>query len=159
VDKHPLLHESDALKIYEEATAIDNIPGTYPPDDTGSSGLSVAKVLKNRYFISSYKHAFDVPSALNALMHQAVIMGCCWYEGFDTPDADGIVAMTGQIRGGHEVMSREYEMLGPSPGDDDLVWFDNSWTTSWGVKGRFAMRVSTLRPLLVQQGDITILVP
>jgi hypothetical protein len=67
--------------------------------------------------------------------------------------------MTGQIRGGHEVMSREYEMLGPSPGDDDLVWFDNSWTTSWGVKGRFAMRVSTLRPLLVQQGDITILVP
>lgn len=37
------LTEKDAVSIYGSATAIDSIPGQYPPTDTGSSGLAVCK--------------------------------------------------------------------------------------------------------------------
>jgi len=156
-EHHTILREAEALGIYEEATRTDNIPGSYPPDDTGSSGLAVAKVLRRRGFIVGYKHAFSVEEALDALMVKPWIIGMSWYEGFDTPDADGIITIGGQVRGGHEVVAREYEMLSTSPSPSDVVWFDNSWGTTWGRSGRFGMRVSTLTTLLAQQGDVTIL--
>lgn len=156
-DKHPLFHEADALSIYEAATLIDNVEGSYPPDDTGSSGLAVAKVLKTRGLVKSYSHAFGITQALDALMNQAIIAGVSWYEGFDNPDANGVVVITGQVRGGHEIMAREYRMVGSVPSTADLVVFDNSWGTTFGKSGRFAMTVFTFGHLLEQDGDVTIL--
>lgn len=155
--KHPLLHESDALMIYEDATKLDNVPGSYPPDDTGSSGLAVAKALKSRGFITGYTHAFSLADALDALMLGPVIAGISWYEGFDTPDANGLVKIDGEVRGGHEIMARQYSKMGAVPSMSDLVVFDNSWGTSYGVSGRFSMTVQTFGDLLQQQGDVTIL--
>lgn len=40
--------EAAAVWLYENATAIDPYDGHYPPDDTGSDGLSVTKVLRAR---------------------------------------------------------------------------------------------------------------
>ena len=36
----------DGLRFYHLATMADAIPGAYPPDDTGSSGLGLAKALR-----------------------------------------------------------------------------------------------------------------
>src|SRR3974390_862685 len=47
-----LLTESDAVRLYSEATHLDNIRGNYPPDDTGSSGLAVAKAAKKEGWIT-----------------------------------------------------------------------------------------------------------
>src|SRR5882672_8003142 len=33
------LAEADAVALYKTATRLDSVPGTYPPNDTGSSGL------------------------------------------------------------------------------------------------------------------------
>ena len=52
------LNESAAVKLYSDATAIDEWAGEYPPEDTGSSGLAIAKVLKSRGWISGYQHTF-----------------------------------------------------------------------------------------------------
>src|SRR4051794_12626253 len=37
-----------AVELYSDATKVDPWPGQYTPDDTGSDGLSIAKVLLAR---------------------------------------------------------------------------------------------------------------
>lgn len=150
-----LLIEPDALKIYELATTIDDITGSYPPTDTGSSGLSAAKAAQQLGLITSYTHAFSMVQALTALMSGPVITGVSWYEGFDNPDKHGLVSISGQIRGGHE-----FEVLGFQLGhtfDQSLVICENSWGKTWGLNGRFNFTVATWQKLLDQQGDVTIL--
>ena len=150
------LVESDAVAIYELASALDNIPGAYPPDDTGSSGLAAAKAAVEKGYISAYKHAFSVEEALAALQQTPLITGVSWYESFDTPNPDGLVSIAGQVRGGHE-----FEIIGFEPGqnlDDGIVEAVNSWGTGWGKNGRFYFTVATWRQLLGDQGDATILV-
>jgi len=146
-------YETMAVSIYEAATLIDNAPGSYPPDDTGSDGLSVCKVAKTRGFISGYTHAFSLAQALQALMSGPVITGVSWYEGFDNPDPSGLVQIAGQVRGGHE-----FEVLGYDPATD-LLTAVNSWGKSWGVSGRFHFTSKTWARLLAEQGDCTVPLP
>jgi hypothetical protein len=150
------LTEKDALAIYELATKIDGFPGQYPPDDTGSSGLAAAKALLQKGLITSYKHAFTVAAALTALQKDPVITGVNWYEGFDTPDDNGLVEISGQIRGGHEICVVGFEKGDTL--DSSRLKILNSWGTSWGLNGHFFWTVATWRTLLSEQGDVTILV-
>lgn len=151
-----LLHESDAITIYGKATVIDGFPGSYPPDDTGSSGLAVCKVMKTMGLITSYLHAFGIDAALQALMKRSFMTGINWYEGFDNPDAAGIVKKTGQIRGGHEIECNQYVSNKSGNPMDALLGFNNSWGVSWGIKGRFYMTVRTFADLLAEEGDVTV---
>lgn len=151
-----LLGEADAVSIYEDATALDNIPGHYPPTDTGSSGLAVCKVLKGRGLISSYSHAFSIHAAVSALMAGPVITGIPWYEGFDTPDADGLVHIAGEVRGGHEIEVPEFVMGHTGSYLDGLVVPYNSWGLHWGLHGTFKVTVRDWATLLEQQGDVTV---
>lgn len=148
-----LLTEKDAVAIYELATTLDAIAGQYPPTDTGSSGLGACKAAKKLGYISGYKHAFSIHAALEALMDGPVITGVNWYDGFDNPDANGLVEISGQVRGGHE-----FEVLGYDPATD-LVTAENSWGRTWGVKGRFHFTSATWARLLAEQGDATVPVP
>lgn len=155
-DDH-ILTELGAKEIYELATIVDGFPGQYPPDDTGSSGLAVAKAIKRLGLIGSYSHAFGIDAALAALQTGPVITGVSWYEGFDTPDANGLVKISGQIRGGHEIVARGYQ---PAANPDDaLILLDNSWGSTWGLNGSFYWTVATWKKLLASQGDVTILNP
>lgn len=150
------LKEYEAVQIYELATSLDDIPGQYPPDDTGSSGLAVAKAAQQKKYISSYKHAFSVEEALTALQIGPVIIGINWYETFDEPDDTGLVKIGGQVRGGHEI-----ELLGYHAQvivDDSMLELENSWGPGWGKRGRFFFTVGTFRQLMAEQGDATILV-
>jgi hypothetical protein len=49
--------EQFAVQLYSDATVVDGYPGDYPPDDTGSSGLAICKVLKSRGTIDGYRWA------------------------------------------------------------------------------------------------------
>jgi hypothetical protein len=154
-----LLGEPGARGIYSLGTQLDGLSdGYWPPTDTGSSGLAVSKACKQMGLIKSYQHAFDMDAALSALQAGPVITGVNWYEGFDSPDANGLVKIAGQVRGGHEIVARGYEPQGTNP-DDALIKLDNSWSSSWGLNGSFFWTVATWRQLLSEQGDVTILVP
>jgi hypothetical protein len=155
-DDH-LIAEAGAVDIYSLASRLDGLSdGYYPPTDTGSSGLAVSKAMKQEGMIGSYSHAFDMDAALAALQVGPVITGVAWYEGFDTPDANGLVKIAGQIRGGHEIVARGYE---PAANPDDaLIKLDNSWGTSYGLSGHFFWTVGTWKKLLADSGDVTILV-
>jgi hypothetical protein len=150
--KVPTLDEAMAVRIYSEAEKIDGGVG-YPPEDEGSYGLSVAKAAKTDGFVSGFLHATSVDAAHTAMQAGAFLFGTKWFSGMDDPTSEGIVKPTGTVRGGHEIVSRQYDAA------RDLWWLDNSWGEGWGLGGRFALDTPSLGYLLAQQGDITSLVP
>lgn len=158
--------ESGAVGLYGRATAIDSYAGTYPPDDTGSDGLSVAKALKEAGEISGYLWAFTPDAARQALMSTPLITGISWYEGMFNSDPSGQVTVSGPLAGGHEIVIVGYVPRGTTPSNDDRVWFDNSWGTGWGVSrpgqptaGSFWMAWGAYAELLADNGDVTQFVP
>lgn len=151
--KHRFRSENNIVKVYSAATAIDPWPGQYKPDDTGSDGLSVAKVALAKGWIREYRHIFSFDDLLQALMVGPVIQGTVWgYDGFH-PDADSRVRFTGGIVGGHE-----YETYGVDV-ERRLLWHWQSWGSSFGFGGRFCTTWDDQRDALAQQGDATVLVP
>jgi len=147
------LDEAEAVKLYSAATTLDPYAGSYPPTDTGSDGLSVAKAAKAAGLISGYLHITSVAAAQTAIQAGPFIIGSDWYDGFDTPNSAGLVSISGSVRGGHE-----YECCGYDAGADtwELV---NSWGTSYGVVGHFYYTSATLAQLLAAQGDATTFTP
>ena len=147
------LTEADAVSLYEAATKLDNIPGKYPPTDTGSSGLAVMKAAVKAEYITGYAHTFSLDQLLGSLVLRPGILGINWYTSFDTPNADGECPLTrsATVRGGHEV-----EMFGIDA-KKERVWCYNSWGATWGGRknGTFYFSWKTLKRLLAEQGDAT----
>lgn len=145
-------NENGALKLYSAAESMDG-DGPYPPNDNGSSGLSIAKVLTKAGVISGYQHTFTLNDALKALSVYPVIVGINWYNDMFNPDADGRVHITGSLAGGHEVEAYKVDV------ENGRIWFYNSWGTSWGVNGTFYITWADFHTLLGEQGDVTVLIP
>ncbi|QGJ93475.1 cysteine protease [Arthrobacter phage Mufasa8] len=143
-----LLTEADAVAIYSAATALDSIPGHYPPEDTGSDGLSVAKAAKAKGYISSYTHAFSVEQALGALQLSPFLFGTSWHQSMFTPDAQGFVHPDGNVVGGHEILC-----IGDT--GKELV-FLNSWGKGWGLSGKFKLTYEDFAALMADSGDVTV---
>ncbi|WP_377271936.1 hypothetical protein [Peterkaempfera sp. SMS 1(5)a] len=145
--------ERQAVALYSAATKLDSVRGQYPPTDTGSTGLAVAKAAQAAGLISGYQHAFSLDSALKALTASPLIVGVNWYEGFDSPDAQGRVSISGSVRGGHEFL------LYGLDADGRRVLARNSWGEGWGASGCFSFSFDDFGRLLSEQGDVTLFVP
>lgn len=147
------LTEVDAVRLYSEATHLDKIRGSYPPSDTGSSGLAVAKAAKKEGWITGYEHAFGLDDLLHGLSQRPGILGINWYTSFDTPSSTGECPLTpnATVRGGHEVQMFKLDV------EQQRVWCYQSWGLTWGglADGTFWFSFSTLQRLLAEQGDAT----
>lgn len=148
------LDETEAVKLYSAATALDSYPGSYPPNDTGSDGLSVAKAAQQAGLISGYQHITSLNDAIAALQLGPIITGVNWYSSFDNPTKSGKVSITksAYVRGGHEFVLDEVDVV------NKLIGATNSWGTSWGLKGRFYFSFADYERLLSEQGDATVFV-
>lgn len=142
-----------AVGVYSDATRLDPFPGSYLPTDTGSDGLSVAKVLTARELISGYRHAFGLQQALTALAGTAVIVGTSWRAAMTMPDRTGRIIPAGRVEGGHEYCLDELDV------ENQRVWMHNSWGPGWGVEGRAWLAWDDLGTLLDDRGDVTVFVP
>ena len=151
----PVADEDQAVALYSAATRLDDYDGSYPPEDTGSDGLSVAKAAQRAGLISGYQHCTSLNAALAALAERPVITGINWYDSFDDPAADGFIAIAAgaQVRGGHEICLDELNV------ERKTVWFTNSWGTGWGKDGRAYMTWNDFGRLLKEDGDVTAFVP
>jgi hypothetical protein len=148
------IDETFAVSLYSLATKLDGLSGTYPPDDSGSSGLGVAKALQQDKLCSAYTHAFSIDALYAALQSGPVLLGIPWYNSMFDPKSDGRVVVDPKsgLAGGHEIMSGQ---LVVENGVVTQIWFDNSWATSWGVKGRGYVVPGDLAILLADDGDVT----
>jgi hypothetical protein len=140
--------------LYHRATELDIWPGVWPPQDTGSSGLAVAKALKEAGYISEYRHAFGIDHLLDALMLGPVLVGTTWLEDMFYPAKTGEVSVSGQPLGGHEYLCNYVNL-----GRYDRLGFINTWGR-WGKNGtgRFYIPIDKFEGLLHDDGDVTILV-
>jgi hypothetical protein len=143
--------EKFAVSLYSDATQVDGYPGVYPPDDTGSSGLAICKVLTARGTIRGYNWARTAYGFLTLLQAGPVLQGMPWYEAFFHPDNNGFIdsdphwASSG-VAGGHEVEAFGVE-LNTRDAFDSVILYANSWGTGWGDAGRFRMRLRTYEQL------------
>lgn len=148
------LNEDLAVTAYALATQLDPYAGTYPPDDTGSDGISVCKAAVKLGLITGYDHCFGLEQALLALSLRPVIIGIPWYDSMFEPDDQHWVEIKpgAQVAGGHEICLDTLRPIGPHP----YVSFANSWGTGWGNNGRARMSWATLDRLLSEDGDCTV---
>jgi hypothetical protein len=146
------LDESFAVDVYTLNTLLDDIKGSMPSQDTGSTSLACGKSGTTLGLFSGYTHAFSYEALLSALQSGPVLIGIPWYNSMFDPKPDGqIVVDSGSgLAGGHEMVIREYDLT------HDELWPDNSWDTTWGLKGRGYFKGSDLRLLLNQGGDVLV---
>jgi len=147
----PQAGEEFAVQLYSDATKVDPFSGSYPPDDTGSSGLAICQVLKDRGTIPGYRWARTAQGFLTLLQSGPVLQGMYWYRAFFQPDSQGFIDSdpnwkSSGVAGGHEVEALELE-LDQQDAFNSVVTYANSWGTGWGDSGRFRMRLRTYEQL------------
>lgn len=105
-----VLRMADADRIYAKATELDPFPGTWPPDDSGSSGLGAAKAAQALGLGGAYYWLFGgADDVVQAIIDDDVVnVGTRWDAGMMRPDVDGFVHPGGAVAGGHEYSARGY---------------------------------------------------
>lgn len=144
----------DVLDLYHLETTLDDreIPGVWPPEDTGSAGIYLMKALKQQGLIVGYRHAFSIRSALAALKYGPIAVGTTWLESMFDPDRRGVVIVDPRSNeaGGHE-----YVINGFDPTGRGWVLMQNSWGEGWGRfrDGTAWIDLPSFAWLLAQHGD------
>lgn len=153
--KGKLYANADGIEFYHLATVDDGLPGTYPPTDSGSSGLGLAKALKALGLIDRYTHAFSFDAFRAAIATQPVAVGTLWTNDMFDVDPDGLIHVgdlsDDNIAGGHEYMIRGINY------QTKRVRMRNHWAKSWGLEGEAEIGFDDFEALLANQGDVTVL--
>lgn len=106
-----VLDMDDAHKIYSRATQLDPFEGEWPPTDTGSCGLAVAKAAQEQGLGGEYRWIFGgADEIVQTIMAGLVVsVGTSWHQDMFHPDASGQVHVTGPVVGGHQWSVRGYD--------------------------------------------------
>lgn len=149
-----LFTTEDALAFYSRETALDDrqIPGRYPPDDTGSTGLWSMKQLRADGLIPAYRWAFSLATVKRLLQVSPISLGLPWFNSMFDVDAHGFLVVqsfTG-LAGGHQIEATGVDF------ERQAVEITNSWGPGWGHNGRAFLRFTHLDQLLKLHGDVAV---
>jgi hypothetical protein len=146
-----MLNDAFGVKLYSLATRLDSINGTYPPTDTGSSGIGIAKALVALGLSTTYQHAFSMDALNSALQSGPVLIGVPWYNSCYRPDSSGLIPVDkgSGLAGGHELELVAWD-------GTDRYKVANSWGDRWGVSGYGYFNTAGLTSLLGERGDVTV---
>lgn len=146
------LSNSDALEIYRVATTKDPWSGSWPSEDTGSSGLAAMQACRELGYIKSWSNAYTIDEVLSGLQTRPGILGCTWFSGCDHPIASGEISPVGSVRGGHETA-----IVGCEP-DHGMIVLRNSWekygVAISGQTGYFRLTYTEFSVLMLLTGDV-----
>jgi hypothetical protein len=154
ISPRPTMRGDRAIALYGRATALDPFPGTYPPDDTGSSGLAACEAMIEAGLISRYEWAFGFDHGLDSIERGPFMQGTWWTADMFHPDADGRVHPSGSDAGGHEYEWVGIEIRSKREPSKNRAWYMNSWGGSWGKAGYFYMTFADAAALLARSGDL-----
>jgi len=147
------LNNEHGLDFYHLNTLADEWPEAYPPVDSGSSILAMAKVLKRLGFITGYSWADNFPAMLDALSKGPVMMGTLWTSDMSEPDSSGLIRPTGDLVGGHAYIARGKNYR------KRRIRCRNHWRRDWGLDGEFEVGFDDMEWLLSQQGECVVTLP
>lgn len=135
----------DPDHVYHEAQKIDAWAGE---DYDGTSVRAGAKVLQREGFIDEYRWAWDVDTAIHALINKGpLIVGTWWYSDMYFPNDKGIITATGSKAGGHAYVVNGINL------DKKLVRIKNSWGRNWGKNGFAYVSLDDFEKLITEQGE------
>lgn len=134
-----------AVARYSDETANDEFAGSYPPDDTGSSGLASAKTVQRSGEGGAYRWRFDGARGVvtEVMAGNVVSVGTRWEYDMFNPDSEGRVHFGGGVAGGHQWVARGY-------------WRSRRWVLGrcwWGEFRDFWISLDDLDNLLADDGD------
>lgn len=140
-----VLKMDDAHKIYSLGTSLDPFAGSWPPTDTGSSGLASAKSAQRLGLGGAYSHVFNGADGVVELIMQGkvVSVGTWWYDGMMRPNALGVIEPTGPRVGGHQYAARGYD----AKTDQVII---RCW---WGTYRDVRIKREHLNGLILDGGD------
>jgi len=150
-----LFTTEDALAFYSRETVLDDrqIPGRYPPEDTGSTGLWSMKQLRADGLIPGYRWAFSLATVKRLLQVSPVSLGIPWFNSmFASVDRHGFLSVNAEsgLAGGHQIEATGVDF------ERQAVEITNIWGEGWGVRGRAYVRFSDLEQLLKLHGDVSV---
>jgi hypothetical protein len=144
--------EPACVSLYELETRIDDsqIPGHYPPTDTGSSGPWSMMALQRNGWITSWQHTTDLNTMLQLLVAGPVSFGVPWFQSMFTPNSDGSmdVDQDSGLAGGHQFVCSAIDVA------NRKVKMDNSWGDAWAVGGSATFTWDQVDLLLHLGGDV-----
>lgn len=141
-----------ADKIYSLATQLDPWEGSYPPTDTGSSGLAASKAAQRLGYGGEYRWALagGVDAVVQSIVDgKTVGCGTWWYDGMFNrrilPGRAGnsYIEPTGPRAGGHQYRATGYDA------DLDMIRV-RCW---WGEYRDVWIKRAHLGELLADDGD------
>jgi hypothetical protein len=149
--KGVVLGMDDALKVYSRATQLDPWPGSWEPDDTGSSGLAACQAQVEMGWIDRYEWIFSGTDGIYAALTQGRPVGVgTWWKArmFEIDKMSGLIDVSGERVGGHQ-----YSIVGYRKRLDAFIGL--CWWGDWGMdaQGRFLIRRASLQDLLMDDGD------
>lgn len=125
--------EQDAVEVYEIETKIDDsqIPGEYPPDDTGSTGPWSMIALQQLGLVSSFVHSRSAHNSLVLLNTGPISIGVPWFKSMFNVDSQGNIVFDPEsgVAGGHQVA------IVANDTDNRRITIRNSWGEGWGQDG------------------------
>lgn len=151
----PAAAERWAIGLYSDATRRDEwLEYTWPSVDCGSSGLGVAKALRQRGLIDQYGTATTAEELCMLLQAGPVLAGLPWYDAWFSPVGQQALLddipdwQSSPIAGGHEVCitALEHVMFLPDGGLDyprTILRAQNSWSSGWADAGSFRLSLAT----------------
>jgi len=146
-------NENDCVRLYTLETAIDDkqIPGRYPPHDTGSTGWYSFKALQREKVVKNYLHAFGLKSALAALVDRPISIGIPYFDSQMDTDKDGYIRISknAEMMGGHQLAVNGLVVK------EQFIWIAQSWGEDWGAKGWCKMTWDDFDASLHMGGDVT----
>lgn len=137
-----------ARRRYQRAQQEDEWAGE---DYEGSSVLGAQKAAQKDGLILGYSWAKTLDEILHGVGYVAPMeAGINWYAGMDHPSAEGIIRVTGSLRGGHALQ------IGATDIKRGLARLDNSWGKDWAQNGSVWLPFEDLGRLLSEDGEFAL---
>lgn len=126
--------------VYDRAIQLDeSADNDHDIDRTmGTTVRAGCKVLQAMGMILEYKWVYSVEETLQWILggHGGLVLGIDWWSGMDEPSAEGVIRMTGNLRGGHCLYAYGADRQA------NFIDLQQSWGPGWGGWTQSGRRVN-----------------